>query len=103
MIQLSGELFDTDIGGWNQGVAPEAYVPVQRLVKIAKEKNLTVRTWIMVSDEVRKFPTEHKRVCKYLGYSYKGSVAPWKYPPKEKTRQVNGLEEAQVVTRSGQL
>lgn len=99
MVRLSGELFDTDIGGWKEGVAPEAYIPVQRLVQLAKERKLKVRSWIRVSRYIREHPAEHKRVCEELGYNYGSSVAPWKYPPKEKARQISGLEEGQITTR----
>lgn len=103
MVRLSGELFDTDIGGWKNGVAPEAYISVQKLVQLAKERKLKINSWIRVSSYIREHPSEHKRVCENLGYNYGGSVPPWKYPPKEKARQISGLEEGKITTRVGQV
>lgn len=100
-VRLSGHLFNTDIGGWKEGIAPEAYISVQKLVKLAKERNLRVRSWIRVSEHIRRSPLEHQRVCNALGYG--GSVPPWKYPPNIQNRQISGLEEGQITTRVGQI
>ena len=43
LLQLSGDLFDTDIGGWKDGVSPEAYIPVQHLVKASKKTKFTCK------------------------------------------------------------
>lgn len=99
LLQLSGDLFDTDIGGWKDGVSPEAYIPVQHLVKASKKLNLPVRSWIRVSSAIRKNPTKHKLVCNELGYCFGGGVPPWKSNPNEKTRNIQGLAEANVVSR----
>ncbi len=102
MVRCFGNMFNTDIGGWKHGVAPEAYIPVQKLVKLATDRKLRVRSWIRVSGWIRANPQEHKRVCEELGYAFGSSVSPWKNPPKEKTRQISGLEEGRITARVGE-
>lgn len=99
LTHISGDFFDVDNPGWKDGVAPEAYVAVSRLVKAAKEQNLKVRSWIYVSDEIRKNEKEHKRVCDELGYDFDGNVPEWKEEPQEQVRQIEGLPEARVKSR----
>lgn len=96
---IHGELFDTDLPGWKDGVAPEAYVSVSRLAKYAKEQNLEVCSYITVSDYIRKNENEHKRVCKELGYNFGGGVSNWKSTPKEQTRKIEGLPEAKITRK----
>lgn len=96
---ICGDLFDTDLPGWKDGVAPEAYVAVSRLVKFAKEHSLGIRSYISVSDFIRENEDEHKRVCKELGYAYGERVEDWKSTPKEQTREIEGLPEAKVKSK----
>ena len=96
---ICGDLFDTDLPGWKDGVAPEAYVAVSRLVKFAKEHSLRISSYIIVSDFIRRNEDEHRRVCKKLGYSFGSSVPVWKEQPKEQTRKIEGLPEAKVVSK----
>ena len=98
-VHIYGEMFDTDLPGWKEGVAPEAYVLVSRLVKAAKEQNIEVHSWIMVSDFIRQSEEEHKRVCAELGYCFGGKVPEWKDTPKEDSRKIEGLQEAKVTSR----
>lgn len=99
LTHISGNIFDVDLPGWRDGVAPEAYVAVSRLVRAAKERDLKVSSWIIVSDEIRKNVEEHKRVCRELGYDYNGNVPRWKEKPREQTRQIEGLSEAKITSR----
>jgi len=104
LIKIHGNMFDTCLPGWKPGwknhrTAPEAYVAVGHLAREAKNRGLEVRHWISVSDRIRESDTEHKRVCNELGYEYGSSVAPWKNPPIEHTRQIQGLPEGSVTTR----
>lgn len=99
IVNVSGDMFDTDLPGWKDGTAPEAYVAVSRMVKYAKEENLGISSWIRVSDFIHQYPEEHKRVCRELGYNYGGSVEEWKFKPKEKTRKIEGLAEAKITSR----
>ena len=99
LVQVHGSLFDTDLPGWKKGVAPEAYVAVGRLSNIVKERGLPLRTWIRVSEHIRKISSEHQRVCNELGYEYGGTIEPWKEPPSERARQINGLPEGKVTSR----
>lgn len=96
---ICGNLFDTDLPGWKDGVAPEAYVAVSRLVKFAKEQKLKIRSYITVSDFIKKKEDEHKRVCDELGYNYHGNIEEWKSTPKEQTRKIEGLPEAKVRSK----
>lgn len=95
---ICGDLFDTDLPGWKDGVAPEAYVAVSRLVKFAKEQNLKIHSYISVSEFIRKNEDEHRRVCNELGYNG-GSVPDWKSTPKEQTRKIEGLPEAKIRSK----
>jgi len=99
LVHIYGDIFDTDLPGWKDGVAPEAYVAASRLVKAAKEQNIDVHSWISVSDAIRQSIKEHKRVCKELGYYFGGSVPAWKEKPRENPRQIEGLAEAKVISR----
>lgn len=99
MVGVYGEYIDTDQPGWKDGIAPEAYIAAQHLVKLAKELETNVRSWIMVSPAVRNNSIEHKKVCEKLGYSYGSSVSPWKNPPIEKSRKINYLPEAKITQR----
>lgn len=99
MVGVYGTRFNTDLAGWANGVAPEAYVTAQRLVKVAKDLKKPVRSWIRVSESVRENPEKHKRVCDKLGYTYGGKVSPWKNTPVEQKRNVNYLPEAKVIRR----
>ncbi len=99
LTRISGNIFDTDLPGWKDGVAPEAYVAVSRLAKAAKAQNLKLRSWIRVSQRVRESPNDHKRVCEELGYLFGSTVNPWRNPPTERARQIEGLAEAKVISR----
>ncbi len=96
---ICGRLFDTDLPGWKDGTAPEAYVAVSRLVKYAKKQNLNICSYITVSDFIRRNENEHKRVCNELGYSYGRSVPDWKDSPKEQIREIVGLSEAKIISK----
>lgn len=96
---ICGDLFDTDLPGWKDGVSPEAYVAVSRLVKFAKEQNLKIRSYILVSDFIRENEGEYKRVCSELGYDYGRSVENWKSIPKGQTRRIEGLPEAKISSK----
>ena len=99
LTRIYGEIFDADLPGFKDGVAPEAYVAVSRLSKAAKELNLTVHSWISVSDSIRKSEKEHERVCDELGYSFKSSPPEWREMPYENCRPIEGLAEAKLITR----
>ena len=99
MVKTSGEHFSDDIPGWKNGVAPEAYVAVQRLVRYAKNSNKRVQSWIRVSPEVRKNPDQHKAVCDKLGYAYGRSTPKWKNEPVDTSLKVNHLEEVTITRR----
>ncbi len=100
IILKTGNTLNTDIAGWNDdGIAPEAYIPVQKVAKIAKEKGTTLRSWILVSNEVFSDKTKHKAVCDELGYSFGSSVPSFKEEINEKIRPVNEVEELTVATR----
>ena len=99
MIGTHGYFFDTDIDGWDEGTAPEAYVPARRLVKAAKRMNKAIRSWIRVSPDVRRDKAKHKAVCEKLGYCFGSSVAPWKIPPLEDEFSLIDLPEARVTSR----
>lgn len=98
MVGIYGEYF-TDQPGWKDGVAPEAYMAAQRLVKLARKEGKCVRSWIRVSPAVRSNPIRHKNLCDKLGYSFGSSVPPWEKPPIEKSRKINYLPEAKVTQR----
>jgi len=99
LVKTRGKVFDTDLAGWKNGIAPEAYISAQRLVNYAKQMRAPVRSWIRVSQSIRADTEKHKQVCTRLGYCYGNSVAPWENEPDEKTRYINGLEEAKVTCR----
>lgn len=96
---ICGDLFDTDLPGWKDGVAPEAYVAASRLVKFAKQQSLEINSYIVVSDFIRENKDEHIRVCNELGYNYNGGVPDWKSPPKKQTRTIEGLPEAKITSK----
>lgn len=73
-IKVYGEIFDTDLPGWKDGVAVEAYVAVSRLSKAAKERGVNIKSWIRVSKEVEQSEEKHKELCERLGYNYYGSL-----------------------------
>jgi hypothetical protein len=98
-IRVSGNMFDTNRGGWKNGVAPEAYILVQGLVDEANRLGLEIRHWIRVTQAVRNDSNKHKMVCDNLGYSFGSSVAKWKKPPAAVSRGINYLPEATVTTR----
>lgn len=100
LTNIKGDLFDTDLSGWKNNVAPEAYVLVSRLAKASKDLKLPISSWILVSDHIRQSPEEHKRVCEKLGYLYGSSIPPWKKPPMENSRKILGMEELKVAARS---
>lgn len=99
-ISMNGTMFDTDLPGFEKNVAPEAYVAAQRLVSAAKTMNKPVRSWILVSPEVRSNPQRHKQLCDELGYCYGSSVAPWENTPDSRERNINYLPEATVTQRT---
>jgi len=99
LIQIYGDMFDTDFPGWKNGAAPEAYVAVGRLAREAKSRGLRIRHWISVSKKVRDSALIHMLVCNNLGYTHGSSVEPWIRPPTEHERQVQGLLEARVTQR----
>lgn len=96
---ICGDLFDTDLPGWKDGLAPEAYVSASRLVKAAKEHNLKVASYIVASDYIRKDEDLYKKVCSELGYDYSSSVPQWQSKPKEYTRKIEGLPEVKIKYR----
>lgn len=98
-VNANGELFDTECPGWKDGVAPEAYILVQRLCERAKEMELPVRSWIRVSPHILKNPAKHRSICDALGYNFGSSVPPWKTSPVEKPWQINYLSEATAISR----
>lgn len=100
MVGLYGARFNANLPGWDKGVAPEAYITVQRLVEAAKKMDKPVRSWIRVSSSVRNNPEKHKAVCEDLGYSYGSTVPPWKEEPTTESRNVNYLPEAKVTQRT---
>lgn len=99
MINMYGIDFNTDIGGWDNGHSPEAYVAVQRLVKEAKRLGTSVRSWIRVSKNIRENPSRHKNLCDKLGYCFEGTVAPWKNKPITVSDTISQLEEANIIKR----
>lgn len=100
MVKTHGEQFSDDIGGWKEGVSPEAYVAVQRLVKYAKQNKRNIRSWIRVSSSVRSSPEKHKKVCEKLGYNYYSSHrSKWKGEPISTELPINNLAEAKIIRR----
>lgn len=95
---ICGDLFDTDMPGWKDGVSPEAYVAVSRLVKRAQNMGLEISSYISVSSFIKNNIDEYNRVCNELGYNG-GSPANWKSPPKEQTRKIYGLPEAKIISK----
>ena len=98
MIGLYGAYSNTDQPGWENGVAPEAYMAAQNLVKLARNMNKNVCSWIIVSDKVRSDSTMYKTVCDRLGYGG-GTVPSWKTKPIEQGRNIHYLKEAKVIQR----
>ena len=99
MIQVHGEMFGADRGGWKNGVSPEAYKAVQRLVDAAKKMNRPVHSWVRVSPAVRSEPEAHTRVCEEWGYLYGSSVPAWTGTYCEEAYNITYLEEANVAAR----
>jgi len=100
LIRAEGELFDTDLGGWVDGAAPEIHMYVRRLAKFAKEKSLSIRTWIRVSTTISNEPTRHEAVCKKLGYAFGNAVPAWRNGSNsEIVKKVLDLPEMKVVNR----
>lgn len=99
LVHIYGEIFDTDSPGFRDGVSPEAYVAVSRLVKAAKANNLKVRSWILVSENIMHNKAKHKKVCKKLGYAFGSQVPEWGGKVIEQARKVEGLEECEVISR----
>lgn len=99
MVGTYGAYFDTDIPGWENGTAPEAYMAAQHLVLAARKLKKPVRSWIIVSPAVHSSPDWHKKICSQLGYSYGSRVPDWKNPPITQTRPISFLPEAKVITR----
>lgn len=100
LVSVNGSLFDTDLPGWKDNVAPEAHVVVGRLSSAAKKQGLPLRTWIKASDRIRQSKDEYEHLCEKLGYAYNSTPAPWKEPPLEKEREVQGLAEICVISRA---
>lgn len=98
-IRVYGEIFDTDLPGWEDGVSVEAYVAVSRLRKAAKKRKLAIGSWMRASKDIRRSEEKHKKLCKKLGYDYYSTPPGWKKEPKENSRPIEGLPEAEVVTR----
>lgn len=100
LVSKNGSMFNTDLPGWEDGLAPEATLAVRRLVQKARKNNWAIRSWIRVSSSIRRNPSNHKAVCDKLGYQYYGTVAGWKKNPQEMSRKVLDMEEATVTQRS---
>lgn len=98
-IRVYGEIFDTDLPGWEDGVSVEAYVAVSRLSKAAKKRKLHISSWMIVSKDVWLSEEKHKELCERLGYDYYSTPPDWKKEPKENSRCIEGLSEAKIVTR----
>ena len=99
IVIKTGNTMDSDIAGWKDGVAPEAYIPVQSLSKKAKAMGKSLRSWILVSEDYRRISTMHKAVCDELGYCYEAPSPSFKEKPVERNRKINGLEEMQVSSK----
>ena len=100
IVSSSGKMFNTQIDGWEDGLAPEATLAVRRLVRKARNNNWKISSWIRVTPSVRRTPSRHMAVCNKLGYSYTGTVTAWKKEPIERSRKVLDMEEATVTQRS---
>ena len=98
MIGTYGLQFNADLPGWDKGVAPEAYIAAQRLVKAAEKMGKPVHTWVMFSPAVRRDPKRYESLQKAIGCG-KSSVPDWKNDPVTQTRTVNYLPEAKVTQR----
>lgn len=102
MVNANGKYFSDNIPGWKDGVSPEAYVAVQRLVKYASETHHRIRSWIRVTSSVRNKPEKHKQVCQKLGYAYGKSSPGWKKEPVNTQLTVHSLPEATITRRFSQ-
>lgn len=99
MVGTFGEMFDTNIGGWKNGVSPEAYISAQQLVDAARHLECPVRSWVRLSPDISRNPVRGRRVCDELGYSYNSAPPGWKAPPVSRTRTISRLPEAKVTSR----
>lgn len=98
--KAEGDLFDTDLPGWEEGGAPEINQYARQLSRIAKQLGLNVRHWIMVNAEIRSNAARHRALCDQLGYSFGSTVAPWKGgSPKERQVSVLDLPETKIHER----
>ncbi len=95
----TGSTMNTKIAGWKDGVAPEAYVPVQNLAEMAQEMGKELCSWIHVSANFQNNKEKFKAVCDELGYNYNSSAPSFKEEPVEKKRSVNKLEELTVTKK----
>lgn len=76
--RAEGDMFDTDLPGWEEGASPEVAQYARQLSRVAKQRQLKVRHWIRVTKSIRSNPTKHRAVCTALGYSFGSKVAPWR-------------------------
>ena len=100
IVSKNGSMFNTDLPGWEDGLAPEATMAVRRLVQKARKNKWVISSWIRVASSIRSKPEKHKDVCDKLGYQYGGKVTDWKKEPKIMSRKVLDMEEATVTQRS---
>lgn len=95
-----GDLFDTDLPGWEEGGSPEINQYARQLSRIAKQLGLTVRHWIRVIPEIRSEPSRHKALCDALDYSFGSTVPPWRDgTPRERAVSVLDLPETTIYER----
>ena len=95
-----GDLFDTDLPGWEENASPEVNMYAHRISRVAKDLDLKVRHWILVDRRIRADPEQHKKLCDSLGFSFKSSVPPWPDgKPSEKGINVLDLPEAKIYQR----
>lgn len=98
-VQMKGEVFNWDIGGWQDGVSVEAYTLAQRMRNLAKQTNATFSSWIRVSPSVRANPVRHQQLCREIGYSFDRHPVPWQSAPREDRLKINYLDEASLIVR----
>ncbi len=98
--RAEGDMFDTDLPGWEENASPEVNQYARQISRIAKQEGLVVRHWIRVHREIRSNRTRYKALCDSLGYSFESTVPPWRgNAPKEREVSVLDLPETKIYER----
>jgi len=75
--RAEGDLFDTDLPGWENGGAPEVDQYARQMGRISKRFSLPIRHWIQVTGAVRSDPQRHRALCEELGFRFRSGVESW--------------------------